>query len=119
MQQSQRGLSLVGFIFVLVAGGALAMIAIRAVPAHTEYFSIVRILKEVAKEVGSNGTKSQVATAFDRRAQIDDITAVRGSDVRVSREGGKTVLSVEYEKRQTLFRHMSILFDFNVSSTSD
>jgi high-affinity Fe2+/Pb2+ permease len=117
MKYRQSGLSILGFIFVLIPIIAMAFIVMRAVPVYHEYFSIKKVLKATVDEVGSSATKSQLATAFERRAQIDDITSIRGNDLRISREGANTVVSAEYEKRITLLDTASmgkigLSFDF-------
>jgi hypothetical protein len=117
MRRNQSGLSILGFIFVLIPIIAMAFIVMRAVPAYHEYFSIQKVLAATIGEVGSSATKSQLATVFDRRAQIDDITSIKGSDLRISREGANTVVSAEYEKRISLLEtgsmgKLSLAFDF-------
>lgn len=118
MKQSQRGLSLIGFIFLAAVAGFLFFAAAKAVPAHHEYFAIRRVLQDVAREVGPNGAKPQYAQAFDRRADIDGITSVTGADIRVSKAAGGTELTIEYEKRQRLFGYVSLVFDFSASVTA-
>ncbi len=118
MKRTQTGLSLIGFVFVLGVVAMLFLVAARAVPAHTEYFSVQKVLKDVLKEVGDGGSKPQFSAAFDRRAQIDDITAVKGADIRVQKAVSGTVLSVEYEKRQNLIGYVSLVFDFTATTAS-
>jgi Domain of unknown function (DUF4845) len=117
MRRNHSGLSILGFIFVLIPIIGFAFIVMRAVPVYHEFFSIKKVLGATVGEVGSGATKSQLATAFDRRAQIDDITSIKGSDLRISREGSNTVVSAEYEKRITLLETASmgkigLAFDF-------
>jgi Domain of unknown function (DUF4845) len=116
MKKMQSGLSLIGFIVMLVLVGTVALVAFRAVPAHHEFFSVQRVLKDTLQEVGDGGSRTQFGSVFDRRAQIDDITSVRGSDIQVSKADGRTILTVQYEKRQPLIGYASIVFDFQATA---
>jgi hypothetical protein len=119
MRRVQSGLSLMGFIFTLVPLIACAFVAMRAVPVYSEFFSIKKVLQATVDEVGGGASKPQYAQTFDRRAQIDDINAIRGADLRVSKEGAGTAISAEYEKRLALVGNVSLLFEFTAKAISN
>ena len=112
MRRAQSGLSLFGFIFTLVPLIACAFVAMRAVPVYSEFFSLKKVLQATADELGGGASRPQFGQAFDRRAQIDDITSIRGADIKVTKEGTATVLTAEYEKRLALVGNVSLVFDF-------
>ncbi len=116
MRREQSGLSLMGFIFTLVPLIACAFVAMRAVPVYAEFFSLKKALQATADEVGGNAGKPQYSQVFDRRAQIDDINAIRGADLRISKESAGTAISAEYEKRLALVGNVSLLFEFNAKA---
>ena len=62
------------------------------------------------------GTVADVRKAFDRRAAVDDITALRPEDLEITKEGNEIVISFAYEKRIPLFYNISVLIDFAGSS---
>jgi len=113
----QRGVTFVGMIFIagLIIMGAI--IALKLVPAYIEYFTIKRVIGDIAS--GSEvrgGTLRDATTAFQRRAQIDDIRAVTAQDIDVVREGDSVVLSASYQTKVKLFGNLSACIDFEPSS---
>ena len=50
MQSHQRGLSMIGFLFVAVVLVFVAMLAMKLVPAYIEFFSVKKILATMGRE---------------------------------------------------------------------
>lgn len=112
--KKQRGLSLIGLILV---GGILVFVAIigmKVTPAYIEYFTIQKHLRELARSPDSS-TPKQMMEAFDKRAQIDDITAIVGKDLDISKVGNSVTVSAAYEKKVPLFANISVLIDFEAT----
>jgi hypothetical protein len=112
----QRGLSLLGLI---IGGGIvvfLAIVGMKVTPAYIEYFTIQKHLRELARSPDAASIK-EIQNAFDKRADIDDITALKGADLNISKSGNQVYISASYEKKVPLFGNVSALFDFEVSST--
>ena len=63
-----------------------------------------------------NGTKGEIRSSFNKRAQIDDISAVSGSDLEIDKEGGQMVVGITYSVKTPLFANISLFIDFNESS---
>lgn len=113
--RKQRGLSLLGLILV---GGILVLIAIvgmKVAPAYIEYFTIQKHLRELARSPDSS-TPKQMMEAFDKRSQIDDITAIQGKDLDITKNGNVVSISASYEKKVPLFGNISVLIDFEATS---
>lgn len=105
----QRGVSLTGLIFVLAILGFLAIVAMKTVPAYAEYSAVKDAIK-VAKDAG--GTAREMQISFDKNADINNVEAVKGRDLVISKESGETEISFEYEKRIPLVANVSLLIDF-------
>jgi Tfp pilus assembly major pilin PilA len=109
----ERGLTLIGLILVLGVASFFALLAMRLVPAYLEFFSIKRILTEVASN-SSGGSVKDVQAAFDRRAAIDSITAIRGADLAVEKNGDGYSISASWEQKVPLVSNISALIEFEV-----
>ena len=105
----QRGISLVGLIVVLAIMGFAAIVAMKTVPAFAEY-SAAKDAINLAKAAGGSPREMQVS--FDKNADVNDIDAIAGRDLVISKDTGETEISFEYEKRIPLFANVSLLFDF-------
>lgn len=105
----QRGISLVGLIVVLAIMGFVVIVAMKTVPAFAEY-SAAKDAINLAKAAG--GSPRDMQLAFDKNADVNDIDAITGRDLVISKDTGDTEISFEYEKRIPLFANVSLLFDF-------
>lgn len=114
----QRGLSLIGFIFLAAVVAFVMFTAFRCVPAWTEYFALKKILQATADEFSVNATPPLIRSSYERRAQIDNLP-VRGSDLDIAKENGRIKLAVSYQRRVPVAGNMSLLFDFEASATSN
>jgi hypothetical protein len=105
------GVSLSGLIVVLIVLGALALVVIKVTPAFFEYRAIKEAIVK-AKAAAGSGSVREIQQAFDRNAGINDVTAISGRDLVITRDGGDTEISFAYEKRVPLAGNVSLLFDF-------
>jgi len=115
MYDRQRGLSMVTFLAVAVVLVFGAIAGMKVGPAYMEYSTVKKAIANAAAE-NRTGTVADVRKGFDRRAQIDDISAIGGRDLEISKEGGEVVVSFAYEKKVKLFGNVSLLIEFAGSS---
>jgi hypothetical protein len=114
----QRGLSLIGFIFLAAVVAFVMFTSFRCVPAWTEYFSLKKVLQATANEFGVDAQGTAVRAAFNKRAQIDDLP-VKGTDLDIRKDNGRMSLAVEYQRKVPVAGNMSLLFDFDAAATSN
>ena len=94
MKQRQRGISLIGLLFV---GGVIAcalLIGAQVAPTMIEFQAITK----AATTAKGGNTVPEVRSIFDKAAQIDDIKSISGKDLVVSKEGDKTVVTFAYTR---------------------
>ena len=109
----QRGMGFAGVLVLLIAIVFVAIIGMKLVPAYIEYFTIKNAVTAITQSGElRNATVADVRKAFDRRANVDDITAVRPADLEITKEGDEVVVAFAYEKRIPLFYNISVLIDF-------
>ena len=117
--KNQRGLSLNA---LMLGGAALALIsllAMRAIPPWIEYGNLVKAVKGTAADTSlKDATVAKVRDAFTRRAEMDDIKSVTALDLDITKEGGELVIAFKYERKVPLFHNVSLVFDFEGSSSA-
>ena len=94
MKSKQRGISFVGLLFV---GGILAfagVIGAQVAPTFVEYQTINKAVSK-AKEGSS---VAEVRAIFDKAAAVDDIKAITGKDLDVTKQGDKIVIAFTSNK---------------------
>lgn len=114
LRRAQRGLSLVGLLFVAAIVIAVAVVVMRVVPSALEYMAIKGAVEKVATAGAPSARELQAA--FDRFAVIDDIKSIAGRDLIIEKIDGATVISFAYEKRIELVGPVSLLIEYRGSS---
>lgn len=108
--QRQRGMSLVGLIFVGLIVVALLALGFKLVPAVVEYIAIERAVQKIRNE---GSTVRDIQAAFDRHATIDDITSISSRDLDITKEGERIVISYAYQKKIPILDNVSLVIDFS------
>ncbi|MEW6131943.1 MAG: DUF4845 domain-containing protein [Pseudomonadota bacterium] len=115
----QGGATLVGMLLWGIIIVFVALLAMKLIPAYVEFMTVDKILSDLGSEEGIGSmSNSEIRDHFTRRAMIDNIDTVKASDLRISREGGKTVITVDYTFRTPLIANISLLAEFSASSDS-
>jgi hypothetical protein len=113
----QLGFGFFSLIFYGVIFGGLGLIGLKSFPIVMEYTKIKSIVKKIAAE--GLRTPIEVAAAFERYSSIEDINAIRGTDLIVDTKSGKTAVSFKYAKKLPLFEPVSLVFDFEGNSSGN
>ncbi|MBL8459902.1 DUF4845 domain-containing protein [Zoogloea sp.] len=118
-RKSQSGLSLIGVLFVGAVLGFLVILGLKLVPVMTEYYGVKRSINAVASEADpQNASVPQLRNAFAKRASIDDVSSVAASDLDITKEDGRIVISVDYSRKIPLFSNVSLVIDFSATTGS-
>ena len=113
----QRGAGLSGLFLWSFVLFFVAVLGMKLVPVYIENAAIKKTLIAIANDpVLQNGTKAEIRTSFNKRAQIDNISVVNEGDIEFSKENGQVVLSIIYSVKTPLFANISLYLDFNVRS---
>ena len=96
---------------------ALLLVGLKLIPVISEYMGVKRSMAAVV--AGANpqtATVSELRSAFTKRALVDDVTTVTASDLDITKEDGRIVMSIEYSRKVKLFGNVSLLIDFSAST---
>ena len=109
-RRRQRGLSIIGLIFIGLIVVGLLTLGFRTVPAVIEYIAIERAVQKITNE---GATVGEIKAAFDRHATIDDITSINSTDLDITKEGDRIVVSYAYSKRIPILDNVALVIDFS------
>ncbi len=114
---SQRGAGMITVIMYFVVIGMVGLISLKLLPHYLEYFSVKKVIASMAvgEEVKS-GTVADIRSSFDRRASIDNISAIKGADLDITKENNETIVVAAWQPRIALIPGYTLLVDFTVSS---
>src|ERR1700694_1990635 len=94
--KKQKGVSLGGLIVVLFVVVVIAALGLKILPGYMEYYKIKNAIDAIASDRTKNTSVTEVRKAFEARSTIDDISAVKASDLEITKEGNAVVISFAY-----------------------
>ncbi len=111
MKNMQRGVTVTGLVVWLFVIIIVALLGMRLVPAYMEYGTAKNAIDAIARERNAS-TPAEVRRAFESRAAIDDITAVKAADLDITKQGNDMVIGFSYRKEVPLFANIGVYLDF-------
>ena len=110
-RRHQRGVSLFGLIFWAFLIGFFGYVAVVTLPTVNEYYTIQRAVDKVAAENPS--TVAAARTAFERQRSIEySISSISGSDLEITKEDDRVVISFAYDKEIALMGPVYLLHKY-------
>jgi hypothetical protein len=111
----EDGLTLLGLVLVLGVVAFFALIGFRLLPAYLEYFTVKRIITDLAQNPDLKGASAKdVQLAFDRRATAEYLSAVKGTDLQVSKGAHGISISASWEQKLPIVSNISALVEFEI-----
>jgi hypothetical protein len=112
----QRGVAISGLLFWGVIIALVAVLGIKVAPEYLTYFKILKATKAVA--ISSSGkTVPEIRTTFGKYMEVEHVSTITPADLDISKEGNDIVIGFAYEKRIPLAYNISLLIDFEGSSS--
>jgi hypothetical protein len=118
MRKSQRGITAIGWIFLLIPIAIVGYSGIRLVPIYLNYGKVVRSIEQVAQESRSAGSVQEIRTALEKRLDVEGMTYPGADDFIIRREGQSWVIEIAYEDPVPLFANLSLVPKFDKRSTA-
>ena len=114
MRNSQRGITLLGWVILLVPVAILVYAAIRLTPIYMNYFHVVKALEETASESkGEAINPAAIHASLERRFDVEYVEIPDAKEIDVHRDGERWVAIAKYEQVAPLFGNLSLLVNFD------
>ncbi|MCB1561271.1 MAG: DUF4845 domain-containing protein [Xanthomonadales bacterium] len=112
MKRYHSGMTLIGFIFVLIIAGFFAFLIMRLFPVYSEYYGVVSAMKGLQAEPGvASMSPAKIRDLLNRRFYISYVKSVKPENVKIVRKDGYTV-TVKYEVREPLIYNLDFVAKF-------
>ncbi len=112
----QRGISMIGFLFVAAVLIVAALVTFRMIPSYIEYYSVQKALEGAVADTNDLSAQA-IRRAVERRLGADYIDSVDAKDVQVSKSGNIITASLAWEKRMHLVHNVSLVLEFEASAS--
>jgi len=115
MRNSQRGVTFLGWLFLLLPIAIVGYVGIRLTPIYLNYMAVARSMEQLADESAGDQQPNPVAlrASLEKRFDIEGINHPTIKDIEIRREGEGWVAIADYEDLSPLFANVSILVQFH------
>lgn len=113
-----RGITLIGFLMLLLVVGFFAYLAMRLVPVYIEYMGVVKAMEQVRAEPGAaQAAPEQIRRSLSLKFNLQyiDDAAIPPQSISVLREGNAQTLRIRYERRMPFVYNIELLATFDKS----
>lgn len=113
MKQSQRGLTMIGFLITLCLVIFFAFCAMKIVPMYIEFYSVKKMMATVANNPEAAGGKDKIRHLFSRSLQIDYVKTIKPDMLKIETTEGGYKLVMDYERRESLMANLDVVGKFH------
>lgn len=116
MRNRQRGVTLIGWLFLLAPMAIVIYAGIRVAPIYLNYMKVNKALNQVASEFhGGGGSPSAIQTTLDKHFEIDMVNYPTVKDIKITRDGAGWLVEAAYDDEAPLFDNISLHVSFDKS----
>lgn len=117
MRKHQRGVTFLGWLFLLTPMALVLYAAIRLLPVYMEYMKIARTLEQVQEEFkGDQIDVYSLRTAIEKRFDIESVNVMTVKDVdklKITREEDHYVVQAVYTHSVPYIQNVSLQVNFD------
>lgn len=113
----QQGMTLIGFVIVLIVVAIFAFMIIRLFPVYSEFYAVTRALKALTVEPGlANATIPKIRESLDRKLYISYAKNFEAKQAKITKapQGGYNVRAF-YEVRGDLVYNLDFVATFDTA----
>lgn len=108
-----QGMTLIGFIFILILALFIVFVGIKLVPIYLNHFSVVNEMKAIAEEPGSaNLPPNTLRRNLLTRLEVSYVDHVRPEHITIERTSPPRLV-VEYQVEEHLIGNIDVTVKFN------
>ena len=112
--RKQRGITLIGFIMVMIVAGFFAYMAMKLVPIYSEYQGVLSAMKDVANQSGAaNADLVTMQRSLQKHFDIGYVDSVQGKDATLIRSKTGNELNLKYEVRTPFIYNIYFVVAFD------
>jgi Domain of unknown function (DUF4845) len=114
MRRHQRGITFIGWLFLLLPVAICAYAAIRIVPVYLNYMKVTHTLETVITEIPNETASAEgIRGTIGKHFQIDSLDYPDIKDLKITRDNGTWKIEANYEDQAPLFANIAILITFD------
>ena len=115
MRSKQTGVTVIGWIILLIPVAICAYAGMRLTPVYLNYQKVTKALDVVKSEFKDGGGNSQqeIRKVLERNLGVQSVDYPDVKDFKITKDGRQWVVSIAYDDQAPLFSNVFILVSFD------
>lgn len=113
MRHTQQGMTMIGWLVMMVLIGFLTLIALRLIPGYMEFYTILQSVESVHGQATPETTPAQIRGNLSKRFVVNDIESLKPSELIIKRQDGVLTIHVLYEYRTPMMGNVDAVIVFD------
>jgi len=117
MFRRQRGVTLIGWVILLVPVALVGYMVIRLIPIYLNYMRVAHSVEATAVELKTEEASTLnpqiIRSTLGKHFDIESITFPDEKDVAITRDGSGWTIEAKFEDTAPLFGNLSLVIDFD------
>jgi hypothetical protein len=117
MIRRQRGVTFIGWLFLLIPVAIVGYVGIRLIPIYLNYMRVAQCIAQTTTEFkteDANGLNVQsIRSTLEKHFDINSISFPDVKDVAITRDGSGWTIEAKFEDVAPLFAGVSVTVDFD------
>ncbi|MBI3146056.1 MAG: DUF4845 domain-containing protein [Pseudogulbenkiania sp.] len=114
MQRGQNGFTIISTLVLMAFIGGVILLGFKVVPVYVEYAAVKQAVRDLGSETSSS--EYQIRKNFNTKADVGDISSIRGQDLQVVAGSGIVHVRAAYRREVPLFANVGLIFDFETEA---
>jgi len=117
MKSKQRGVTAIGWIFLLVPIAIVGYAGIRLAPVYLNYLKVSRAMNQLVSEMHSSDTSSAglIRQTLEKHLDVESVDYPSTKEFEIRRDGSIWIVQTAYEETAPLFSNISLVVAFDKS----
>jgi hypothetical protein len=119
MHRRQRGVTAIGWLFLLTPIAVVGYAGVRLLPVYLNYMKVAGSLEKL--ESGNSAEDlpgvANVRVAIERFLDVEGVEYPKAADILIRRDSGTWIVQAQYEDSAPLFSNISLLVAFDKTVT--
>ena len=111
----QRGITFIGWVFLLAPLGVLMYTGIRLAPVYLNYMKVARAMNALADEYkdSAGANPGAMRNSLSKHFEIDNVDYPDAKDIKIDRDGKVWVIEAAFDDQAPLFSNISVHVAFD------
>ena len=109
----QRGMTMIGWLVLLVLIGVIALVSLKLIPAYMEFYTILQSAESVHAQASPETTAREIQSAMAKRFSVNNVESLDPKEIEVTRVDGRLIIHIAYEVRKPMMGNVDAVVKFD------